>query len=133
MAQGSQPIIGYNYGAEAYDKVRAVIKLALTTNSVYTITATAVVVAFSQYVIRIFNSDPEFVDLGSNKQLQIMALRLFSCNCKNKLWLQLSLKRSILVSAYSTHQKGMGFWMPFIRRNCNDRSNKLWRCGYISR
>lgn len=77
VAQGSQPIIGYNYGSGAYHRVRATIKLALTANSIFTVIVTAIVVLFPQIFIRIFNSDPGLVELGG-RMLQIYIFGVFT-------------------------------------------------------
>lgn len=77
VAQGSQPIIGYNYGSGAYHRVQTTIKLALTANSIFTVIVTAIVVIFPQMFIRIFNSDPELVELGG-KMLQIYIFGVFT-------------------------------------------------------
>lgn len=77
VAQGSQPIIGYNYGSGAYHRVRATIKLALTANSIFTVIVTAIVVIFPQMFIRVFNSDRSLVELGG-KMLQIYIFGVFT-------------------------------------------------------
>lgn len=77
VAQGSQPIIGYNYGSGAYHRVRATIKLALTANSIFTVIVTAIVVIFPQMSIRVFNSDRSLVELGG-KMLQIYIFGVFT-------------------------------------------------------
>lgn len=77
VAQGSQPIIGYNYGSGALHRVRATIKLALTANSIFTVIVTAIIVLFPQIFIRIFNSDPGLVELGS-RMLRIYIFGVFT-------------------------------------------------------
>ena len=67
ISQGAQPIIGYNYGAEKYDRVKATLKLAI-------IGATIVVVAgfigtrlFPEQLIAVFNrNDSELIKFGSH-------------------------------------------------------------------
>lgn len=77
VAQGSQPIIGYNYGSGAYHRVRATIKLALTANSIFTVIVTAIVILFPQIFIRVFNSDPGLVELGG-RMLRIYIFGVFT-------------------------------------------------------
>lgn len=77
VAQGSQPIIGYNYGSEATHRVRAVIKLALIANSMFTVIMTGIILLAPQVFIRIFNSDPELTALGS-KMLRIYMFGMFT-------------------------------------------------------
>ena len=64
VAQGSQPIIGHNYGAKQYDRVRQTVKIAILSTVLFTMTATALVELFPSFFIRIFNSDPELIDVG---------------------------------------------------------------------
>lgn len=77
VAQGSQPIIGYNYGSGAFHRVRATIRLALAANSIFTVIVTAIVVLFPQIFIRVFNSDPGLVELGG-RMLQIYIFGVFT-------------------------------------------------------
>ena len=76
VAQGSQPIISYNYGARAFDRVRQTIRLATVSTLVFTIAATSAVMLFPELFIRIFNSDPELIAVGKN-MLRIYVAGLF--------------------------------------------------------
>lgn len=64
IAQGSQPIIGYNYGAGQYGRVRQTIRLAMLSALTFTVTATTLVMLFPAFFIRIFNSDTELIAVG---------------------------------------------------------------------
>lgn len=77
VSQGSQPIIGYNYGAGAFHRVQATIKLAVTVNTIFTVICTIIVLVVPELFIRIFNSDPALVELGG-KMLRIYMLGMFS-------------------------------------------------------
>lgn len=65
IAQGSQPIIGYNYGAGNYDRVKKTIRLAMTAALIFTSAGTAAVIAFPEIFIRLFNSDITLIETGS--------------------------------------------------------------------
>lgn len=64
ITSGTQPILGFNYGAKKYDRVKKGIYFMATVAIVYTLIAWAVVVAFPGALIRIFNSDPELLQHG---------------------------------------------------------------------
>ncbi len=74
--QGAQPIIGYNYGAQKFDRVKKTLKLAI-------LAATAIVVfgfimtrMIPEQLIRLFNDEDErLVELGT-QTLQVFLLML---------------------------------------------------------
>lgn len=57
ITQGMQPIVGFNYGAKQYDRVREVYKLAIKCELAITLVAFAVFQIFPQQVLSIFGSD----------------------------------------------------------------------------
>ena len=57
ITQGMQPIVGFNYGARQYDRVRQVYKLAIKCELAITIVAFAVFQLFPQQVLSIFGTD----------------------------------------------------------------------------
>lgn len=72
--QGSQPIIGYNYGAEKYDRVKHTLKSAIGIASIIAITGFVLIEAFPKYLIQIFvNSDSKLLPIGS------VGIRIFLC------------------------------------------------------
>lgn len=76
MAQGSQPIIGYNYGARKYDRVNETIRLSLISTLLFTMGATTVVMIWPEIFIRIFNTSQELIDLGKG-MLRIYVAGIF--------------------------------------------------------
>jgi putative MATE family efflux protein len=65
ISQGTQPVIGYNYGAKNYRRVReAVFKGSLAATAV-SVVGFAVVQFFDAPIIRLFSSDAELVALGA--------------------------------------------------------------------
>ncbi len=62
---GAQPVLGYNYGARAYDRVRqgAICMAGICT--VYMLLAWGVVFLFPEALIRFFNDDAELVAVGA--------------------------------------------------------------------
>jgi putative MATE family efflux protein len=63
--QGVQPIIGYNYGAERFDRVKKALELAVLGASCIAVAGFCVMMLFPAQVIRLFNDkDPALLDLG---------------------------------------------------------------------
>ncbi|HOZ20939.1 MAG TPA: MATE family efflux transporter [bacterium] len=70
--QGSQPIVGYNYGARKYDRVRTAVSLALAAASVVAFVGYLIVMLFPAGLISLFNPrDAELIAMGSH------AMRIF--------------------------------------------------------
>ena len=59
LNQGVQPILGYNYGAENYARVKETIRLAIKIGTGYLICFTALVYLKTDTIIGIFVSNPE--------------------------------------------------------------------------
>lgn len=64
LMSGTQPVLGYNYGARQYSRVREGIKFQMLICMVYTLFVTLVILAVPQFFIRIFNGDPELLEVG---------------------------------------------------------------------
>jgi putative MATE family efflux protein len=76
LTTGAQPIIGYNYGAKKYRRVRETYKLAVLTGTAVVIAGFAVIQLFPGIFIRIFrNEEGELLDIGT-KALRICTLML---------------------------------------------------------
>jgi putative MATE family efflux protein len=76
IAQGSQPIVSFNYGAGEHGRVRQTLHYAVVAATIYSFTITTLMTAFPAFFIRLFNSDPELVILGA-KMLRIYILGTF--------------------------------------------------------
>ena len=61
LTNGAQPIIGYNYGARSYDRVRSAIKFISVLCITYTVLSWGILHLFPAFFIRIFNQDPELI------------------------------------------------------------------------
>ena len=76
IVQGMQPIVGFNYGAKKYDRVKEVYKLAVISELTITIIGEAIFQLFPQQVLSIFGS-------GEHEQLYfdfaVMFMRIFLC------------------------------------------------------
>ena len=62
--QGAQPIIGYNYGAKRYDRVRDVLKLSLLAATGIVTLGFIVSKIWPQQLIGLFNQNAELIELG---------------------------------------------------------------------
>lgn len=70
ITSGSQPVLGFNYGAGRYDRVRKAIKTNTLMGVIYTTAAWALVWFFPGFFIRIFTNDANILAIGI-KYLQI--------------------------------------------------------------
>ena len=77
IAQGMQPIIGYNYGAGRLDKVKEVCKTGIIWSSFLSTAGFLIVMLFSRQLIQIFTTDPILIADGG-KAMKIMMLGLWS-------------------------------------------------------
>lgn len=57
ISQGAQPIIGFNYGAEQYDRVKEALKKAVTAGTVIALLGTAAVQLWSSQVAGMFSNN----------------------------------------------------------------------------
>lgn len=77
IAQGLQPIVGFNYGAGRLDKVFKVNKIAITYASLLSFSGFAIIQLFSRTLFSVFTSDSELIELGSNAlRLMVLAVPL---------------------------------------------------------
>lgn len=73
ITNGSQPVLGYNYGARMYSRVRQGIRFTAVAGVIYAVMAWALIMLFPAPLIRIFNSDPELLAVG------VPSMRTFFC------------------------------------------------------
>ena len=59
LAQGSQPIVGFNYGARRYDRVEATLKLAIGIASAITTLGWIISLLFPSAIVSAFTTDAE--------------------------------------------------------------------------
>lgn len=62
--QGVQPIIGYNYGARSFDRVKRALYLAIIAATCICVLGFAIIQLFSYGIIRVFNDDAELLRIG---------------------------------------------------------------------
>lgn len=64
LSNGAQPVIGYNFGAGRYDRVKQAIRYTVIAGMVFTTTVWLLLLLFPGFFIRIFNRDPAVVAAG---------------------------------------------------------------------
>ncbi len=65
IANGSQPVLGFNYGAGEYGRVREGIRFTAVLGAVYTLIAWAVVMLIPRPMIGMFTDDAATIEVGA--------------------------------------------------------------------
>ena len=111
--QGMQPIAGYNYGAEKFDRLMRVLTLAIIAATVILLIGWALAMFFPYYMARIFTDDADLIaksitGIRLNMLVfpiigfQAVTTNFFQCIGRVKISIFLSLSRQLL------------FLLPFI-------------------
>ncbi|MBR5519109.1 MAG: MATE family efflux transporter [Clostridia bacterium] len=77
LASGSEPFIGYNYGAKRYDRVKKGLLVLIIGCVIYATAVWAFVQAVPDWLIRIFNDEAELVTIGVPSMRLYFAAYLF--------------------------------------------------------
>ncbi len=108
IMQGMMPIVGYNYGAKQFERMRQTIWITLKIVTICAAVITLVLVIFPTPFLRIFTANPEVIQEGATAMrilfivffvvgAQIVAGGLYQALGKPKQALILSLSRQILM------------------------------------
>ena len=129
--QGMQPIAGYNYGAQNYDRLRKVVKLAISCATIVCTVGFLVAMFAAHPCARLFTKDESLINLASTAirmmmmmfpivGFQIVVTSFFQSIGKAKVSMFLSLSRQLLflVPALAIFSEIWGLWgiwsaMPF--------------------
>ncbi len=107
LNQGMQPIAGYNYGAQKYDRMMQVVKLSIITATCIMFIGWSLAMFAPYYCVRLFTKDPELIQ-RSIKAISIIMMmypfigcqmvitNFFQCIGKVKVSIFLSLSRQLL-------------------------------------
>lgn len=106
--QGAQPIIGYNYGAEKFDRVKHALKLAIAAATAIVSIGFIMARLFPSQLISLFSSDPALIEFGTSALqiyliflpiigFQIVSASYFQAVGKPKHAMFLSLSRQVLI------------------------------------
>ncbi|SHK06732.1 putative efflux protein, MATE family [Clostridium cavendishii DSM 21758] len=108
LNQGSQPIIGYNYGAMKYDRVKDTVKYGVIAATTVVVIGFIVIHLFPQAIIKMFNSDEQLIEIGVKGLkiflfmmpvigFQIISANFFQSIGKAKISIFLSLLRQVII------------------------------------
>jgi putative MATE family efflux protein len=108
MTQGMQPIVGYNYGAEKYDRMFRCLWLTIAAATSILLVGWALSMLFPCQIARIFTSDPTLIELSAHGLVldmlvffvvgsQAVITNFFQCIGKVKVSIFLSLSRQLLL------------------------------------
>lgn len=64
ITSGAQPVLGFNYGARRYERVRSGIRFMTAAGSAYTVVAWTVLVAFPGPFLSLFTGNQEMIRMG---------------------------------------------------------------------
>ena len=64
LTNGTTPVISYNYGAGKYSRVREAIRFCTFASLIYCAVAWSFIMLFPHLLIKIFNSDPQLLEIG---------------------------------------------------------------------
>lgn len=108
LNQGSQPIIGYNYGAKKYHRVKETVKYASIIATIIVVIGWCTIQFIPHVLIGMFNKDPELVGIATNGlriylfMLPVIGFQIISSNYfqaigKAKISMFLSLLRQVIL------------------------------------
>jgi putative MATE family efflux protein len=106
--QGAQPIIGFNYGAKSFKRVKDTLRYAVMAASTFVVVGFIVVQAFPDAIIKLFNDDAELVNIGIKGLrtylfmmpvlgFQIVSTNYFQSIGKAKISMLLSMLRQVIL------------------------------------
>jgi putative MATE family efflux protein len=106
VTQGMQPIIGYNYGAEKYDRMLRCLWLAITVATLILLAGWTVSMLFSHEIARIFTTDAQLIEMSARGLRidmlvffvvgsQAVITNFFQCIGKVRISIFLSLSRQL--------------------------------------
>jgi len=64
LSSGAQPVMGFNYGARQYKRVKQAIRFTAVCGTTYNIVAWGLVLLFPAALIGVFSSDPQLLAVG---------------------------------------------------------------------
>jgi len=108
IGQGMAPIVGYNYGARNYGRVKETVKKAAFVATAVSATGFILIEGLDTYIIRLFTSEPELIRLGAaGLRLYLLMLPIIGFQIIGSMFFQaigkpvqsllLSMSRQILI------------------------------------
>lgn len=65
LGQGFQPLCGFCYGAELYDRMKSAYWFTVKIGTVFLLICTVIGISFSEELIALFRNDPDVIRIGS--------------------------------------------------------------------
>ena len=108
MIQGMQPIVGYNYGAEKFDRIFRCLWLTIACSTAILLVGWGLSMAFPRQIARIFTTDETLLELSARGIVidmmvffvvgsQAVITNFFQCLGKVKISIFLSLSRQLIL------------------------------------
>ena len=140
ITNGAQPVMGFNYGAEKYDRVKQGIRFTALACAAYTGVTWLMVVLAPGAFLRMFSSDPQLLAIGDSAlrtyffgfifmALQIAGQSTFQAlGCAKKAITFALLRKAVIVVplTYLLPGMGLGVWGVFLAEPV---SNVLGGCA----
>lgn len=64
LTSGAQPVMGFNYGAKLYPRVKQAIRFTALCGTTYNVLAWVLVLLFPEFLMRVFTTDPALIAAG---------------------------------------------------------------------
>ncbi|WP_432205074.1 MATE family efflux transporter [Cetobacterium somerae] len=108
ISQGAQPIIGYNYGAKQFDRMKEALKISMGVGTVIFLIMLFFIESFPITIIKMFNNDPNVIKVSvEGMRIYLMAMpaiglgmagsNYFLAIGKGKMAMFLSLLRQVIL------------------------------------
>ncbi len=72
LAAGVQPLIGYNFGARNFPRMKGTMKFAMLSNIIAGVVLAILYVIFTREIVTVFIRDPSVIDMGSKMLRALM-------------------------------------------------------------
>ena len=113
IGQGFQPVCGFNYGAEKYDRVKSAFRFTVILSEIIIIILSAVLLLFPGEIIRVFRDDSTVVAFGTRALILQAVAQLFLPFCMVTEMLLQSTGKKLGASLLSVLRNGL-FFIPLL-------------------
>ncbi len=81
ITQGFIPLVGYNYGAQLFERVKTFIKLSISSATIVAFLIFSLVMIFTPQIVSVFTNDDELIDVSVPAvRLSFIAMPLIAVN-----------------------------------------------------
>ena len=113
IGQGFQPVCGFNYGAEKYDRVKSAFRFTVILSEIIIVIMSAVLLLFPGEIIRIFRDDSTVVAFGTRALVLQAVAQLFLPFCMVTEMALQSAGKKLGASLLSILRNGL-FFIPLL-------------------